>query len=60
MPKLMQLRRLPPIESESMTPAEIMRAEPGMWPSTRDISVALQRIRRKLRKDDTLRKMFGL
>jgi hypothetical protein len=25
MPKLMQLRRLPPIESESMTPAEIMR-----------------------------------
>lgn len=43
-----------------MTPAEIMRAEPGRWPSTRDISVALQRIRRKLRKDDTLRKMFGL
>ncbi|MCC6616924.1 MAG: sigma-70 family RNA polymerase sigma factor [Anaerolineae bacterium] len=43
-----------------MTPAEIMRAEQGLWPSTRDISVALQRIRRKLRKDDTLRGLFGL
>ncbi|MBE0689279.1 MAG: sigma-70 family RNA polymerase sigma factor [Anaerolineae bacterium] len=43
-----------------MTPAEIMRADQGLWQSTRDISVALQRIRRKLRKDDTLRGLFGL
>lgn len=43
-----------------MTPAEIMRLGRSAWKSTREISVALQRIRRKLRNDDTLRGWFRL
>ncbi|MCA9904334.1 MAG: hypothetical protein KC547_10785, partial [Anaerolineae bacterium] len=43
-----------------MTPAEILRADRSAWQSTREISVALQRIRRKLRSNDVLRDWFGL
>lgn len=41
-------------------PAEIARAYPAIWPTARDVSVALQRILRALRKDPELRARFGL
>jgi hypothetical protein len=43
-----------------MPPAEIFRAYPDKWESERAISVALQRIRRRLRKDVMLQQMVGL
>jgi len=42
-----------------MKPAEIVRASPGRWASEREVSVALQRIRRHLRADATLRDLMG-
>jgi hypothetical protein len=44
----------------AMMPAEIMRSYPSMWDDERAISVALQRIRRKLRSDPGLRDLAGL
>jgi len=44
----------------AMSPAEIMLAYPDKWDNERAISVALQRIRRKLRSDQDLRNLAGL
>ncbi len=44
----------------AMTPAEIMLSYPDVWENERAISVALQRIRRKLRNDLSLRNLAGL
>ncbi len=40
-------------------PAEIVRLEPHKWKTEREVSVALQRIRRRLRKDPGLRNLAG-
>jgi hypothetical protein len=42
-----------------MKPAEIYRRHPDLWEDVRAVSVALQRIRRHLRKDDQLRNWAG-
>ena len=39
---------------EGMKPAEIIAEQPGRWNEARDISVALQRIRRRLRGDQII------
>jgi hypothetical protein len=43
-----------------MKPAEIMAAYPGRWANEREISVALYRIRRLLRRDPEIRRLLGL
>jgi hypothetical protein len=43
----------------TMTPAEIVLSYPNMWKDERAVSVSLQRIRRKLRKDQYLRGLAG-
>ncbi len=45
---------------QDLKPAEIARAYPQIWPTARDVTVALQRILRALRKDRELRSRFGL
>ena len=45
---------------QDMKPAEIARTYPQIWPTARDVTVALQRILRALRKDRELRSRFGL
>lgn len=45
---------------QDMKPAEISAHHLELWPTARDVSVALQRINRVLRNDDLLRGMFGL
>lgn len=39
---------------EDLKPADILREQPGYWSDVRDISVALQRIRRRLRGDPSI------
>jgi hypothetical protein len=62
------LKLLPPPEDQllarltfvlGMKPAEIVKLHPSVWRDERQVSVALQRIRRKLRGDDTLRDLAG-
>jgi hypothetical protein len=43
-----------------MKPAEIVKSDPQRWGSERDVSVMLQLIRRRLRKDNWLRGQAGL
>ncbi len=43
---------------EGLKPADIVREQPGRWPDVRDISVALQRIRRRLRGDAILQDLL--
>jgi hypothetical protein len=45
---------------EGYTPAELVAQFPDQFATTREVSVILQRIRRKLRNDRMLRDMFGL
>jgi hypothetical protein len=45
---------------QDLKPAEIARVYAQLWPQPRDVSVALQRIRRNLRSDETLRAWFDL
>lgn len=45
---------------QNIKPAEIVRLHPNRWASAREVSVALQRICRTLRKDRELRVMAGL
>lgn len=45
---------------QNLKPAEIAHLHPAQWPSAREVSVALQRISRILRKDRELRAMAGL
>lgn len=40
---------------QELKPADISRAYPAKWPTARDVSVSLQRIRRALRRDPQLR-----
>lgn len=42
-----------------MKPAEIVKLHPSIWQQERQVSVALQRIRRTLRRNDSLRQMAG-
>lgn len=42
-----------------MKPTEIVKLHPSIWQQERQVSVALQRIRRTLRRNDTLREMAG-
>ena len=42
-----------------LKPAEIAEKYPQHWPTARDVSVALQRIRRNLRRDGHLRQWLG-
>jgi hypothetical protein len=62
------LRLLPQTEDQllarltfvlDMKPAEIVRLHPAIWQQERQVSVALQRIRRMLRRNDSLRQMAG-
>ena len=46
--------------AEDLKPRQIVHAYPGRWDSERDVTVALFRIRRILRKDAQLRKLFGM
>ena len=43
-----------------MKPAEIIKIQPEVWADTRDVSVALQSIRRRLRDDPWLRGQAGI
>lgn len=45
---------------EQMKPNEILDAHPNVWESARAISVALQRIRRTLRRDEDIRRRAGI
>ena len=45
---------------QGMKPSEIVLLHRNMWATARDVSVALQRIHRLLRKDTELRAMLGL
>ncbi len=45
---------------EQLKPAEILDAHPDTWESARAISVALQRIRRILRRDEDIRRRAGI
>ncbi|MCL6511161.1 MAG: hypothetical protein K6U78_10765 [Anaerolineae bacterium] len=45
---------------QTLKPAEIARTYPERWATARDVSVALQRILRTLRKDRELRAMAGI
>jgi hypothetical protein len=45
---------------QDLKPAEIARLYPDNWPHSRDVSVALQRIRRGLRRDPELREWLGV
>lgn len=42
-----------------MKPMEIVKLHPSIWQHERQVSVALQRIRRTLRRNDTLRQLAG-
>lgn len=42
-----------------MKPAEIVKLHPSIWQQERQVSVALQRIRRTLRRNESLRQMAG-
>jgi len=46
--------------AEDLKPRQIVAAYPGRWASERDVTVALYRIRRTLRGDLELRRMFGV
>jgi hypothetical protein len=46
--------------AEDLKPRQIVAAYPGRWASERDVTVALYRIRRTLRNDPELRRMFGV
>jgi hypothetical protein len=46
--------------AEDLKPRQIVKAYPGQWNSQRDITVALFRIRRILRNDAQLRRLFGI
>ena len=43
-----------------LKPGQIVSASPGLWRDQREISVALYRIRRRLRQDPELRQWLGL
>jgi hypothetical protein len=43
-----------------LKPRDISARHPERWPTARDVSVALQRVMRTLRRDTELRQMFGL
>jgi hypothetical protein len=45
---------------EQLKPAEILDAHPNIWESARAVSVALQRIRRILRRDEEIRRRAGI
>lgn len=45
---------------QAMKPAQIVRGYPDRWQTPREVSVALQRIRRNLRKDPLLRRYAGI
>lgn len=45
---------------EQLKPGEILEVHSGIWESARAISVALQRIRRTLRRDDDIRRRAGI
>jgi hypothetical protein len=44
---------------EDLKPRQIVKAHPTIWNDERDVSVELYRIRRLLRNDPELRRMFG-
>lgn len=44
----------------NMKPGEIVKSDPKLWVSEREVSVALQLIRRRLRKDNWLREQAGV
>lgn len=46
--------------AEDLKPRQIVQAYPGQWASERDVTVALFRIRRTLRNDPELRRLFGI
>jgi hypothetical protein len=46
--------------AEDLKPRQIVKAYPGEWKSERDVTVALFRIRRILRNDAQLRRLFGI
>jgi hypothetical protein len=46
--------------AEDLKPRQIVKAYPGQWNSQRDITVALFRIRRILRNDAHMRRLFGI
>jgi hypothetical protein len=46
--------------AEDLKPRQIVQAYPGQWNSERDVTVALFRIRRILRNDAQLRRLFGI
>jgi hypothetical protein len=46
--------------AKDLKPRQIVKAYPGQWGSERDVTVALFRIRRILRNDTQLRRMFGM
>lgn len=45
---------------QALKPAQIARGYPDRWTTPREVSVALQRIRRHLRKDPLLRRYAGI
>lgn len=45
---------------QALKPAQIARGNPDRWRTPREVSVALQRIRRHLRKDPLLRRYAGI
>lgn len=45
---------------QALKPAQIARGHPDRWTTAREVSVALQRIRRHLRKDPLLRRYAGI
>ena len=46
--------------AEDLKPRQIVQAYPGRWKDEREVTVALFRIRRTLRKDVRLRALFGI
>lgn len=45
---------------QALKPAQVVEEFPDRWQTARDVSVALQRIRRTLRRDDMLRRWAGM